>query len=197
MGKSRLTPLKPVTIPRMELSAAVLSTRLDRMIRQELDLSIDNSFFWTDSTCVLCYIGNDERRYKTFVANRVATICEQTSPRQWKYMEQRLTPTTTPQESYWPTLSSKCPEFLWLCERLAQSPTVVEREIKEMPNEEESIATFATMSCPAKCNIMVLFKQFSLWSIFESIFKSIFVVQFSSGLMCRRLSATFADQQKC
>ena len=34
MGKSRLAPLKPITIPRMELSAAVLSTRLDKMIRE-------------------------------------------------------------------------------------------------------------------------------------------------------------------
>ena len=62
MGKSRLTPLKPVTIPRMELSAAVHSTRLDRMIRQEIDLSTHISFFWTHSTCILRYIANDERR---------------------------------------------------------------------------------------------------------------------------------------
>lgn len=32
-----LAPLKPVNIPRMELSAIVLSTRLDRMIREELE----------------------------------------------------------------------------------------------------------------------------------------------------------------
>lgn len=45
MGKSQLSPLKPVTIPRMELSAAVLSTRLDRMIRQEVELPINDSFY--------------------------------------------------------------------------------------------------------------------------------------------------------
>ena len=59
MGKSRLTPLKPVTISRMELSAAVLSTRLDRMIRDEIGYPINSSVFWTDSTCVLSYVEND------------------------------------------------------------------------------------------------------------------------------------------
>ena len=55
MGKARLSPLKPVTIPRMELSTAVLSTRSDRMIQEEIEYRIDNSVFWTDSTCVtLC-----------------------------------------------------------------------------------------------------------------------------------------------
>ena len=74
MGKSRLAPLKPVTIPRMELSAAVIATRLDNLSRKGLSLPIDQSFFWTDSTCVLRYIENQDKRFQTFVANRVATI---------------------------------------------------------------------------------------------------------------------------
>ena len=51
MAKSRLTPLKAMTIPRMELSAAVLETRLDRIIKQEVDMAVHSSTFWTDSTC--------------------------------------------------------------------------------------------------------------------------------------------------
>jgi hypothetical protein len=74
MGKSRLAPIKSVTIPRMELSAAVLATRLDKITREELSLPVDQSFFWTDSTCVLRYIENDTKRFQTFVANRVAAI---------------------------------------------------------------------------------------------------------------------------
>ncbi|KAK3733611.1 hypothetical protein QZH41_005188 [Actinostola sp. cb2023] len=70
MAKSRLTPLKHVTIPRLELTAAVLATRLDRMIRKEIAYPIDKSTFWTDSTCVLRYIRNQEKRFQVFVANR-------------------------------------------------------------------------------------------------------------------------------
>ena len=74
IGKSRLAPIKPVTIPRLELSAAVVSTKLDKMSRNELSLPVDQSFFWTDSTCVLRCIQNTNKRFQTFVANRIATI---------------------------------------------------------------------------------------------------------------------------
>ena len=53
MGKSRLAPIKSLTIPRMELSAAVLAMRLDKISRDELSIPVDQSFFWMDSTCVL------------------------------------------------------------------------------------------------------------------------------------------------
>ena len=48
MAKSRLAPLKKVTIPRLELLAATLASRLDGIIRQELDVLISKSTFWTD-----------------------------------------------------------------------------------------------------------------------------------------------------
>jgi hypothetical protein len=58
MAKSRVAPLKETTIPRLELSAAVVATRLDKMVRHESDIRIDASQFWTDSTCVLGYLKN-------------------------------------------------------------------------------------------------------------------------------------------
>ena len=92
MGKSRLAPMKSVTVPRMELSAAVVATRLDTMSRKELSLPISESFFWTDSTCVLRYIENEDKRFQTFVANRIATIHEASSPDQWRYVNTQLNP---------------------------------------------------------------------------------------------------------
>lgn len=87
MGKSRVAPIKPVTIPRLELSAAVVSTKLDKMSRNELSLPVDQSFFWTDSTCVLRYIENTNKRFQTFVANRIATIHDASTPTQWNYVD--------------------------------------------------------------------------------------------------------------
>ncbi|XP_028394892.1 uncharacterized protein LOC114519037 [Dendronephthya gigantea] len=92
MGKSRLAPIKPLTIPRMELSAAVVATKLDGMCRRELSLRINQSFFWTDSTCVLRYIENEDKRFQTFVANRVAAIHNSSSPSQWHYVNTELNP---------------------------------------------------------------------------------------------------------
>ena len=92
MGKSRLAPIKPATIPRMELSAAVVATNLDKVTRRELTLPINQSFFWTDSTCVLRYIENQDKRFQTFVANRIAAIHNSSSPCQWNYVNTELNP---------------------------------------------------------------------------------------------------------
>ena len=86
MGKVRVAPMKSVTIPRMELSAAVTAVKLDKLLRAELSLPVKESSFWTDSTCVLKYLHNQDKRFQTFVANRVAVIQESTSLKQWHYV---------------------------------------------------------------------------------------------------------------
>ena len=52
-AKSRVTPLKPLTIPKLELCAAVLLTNLYKTTIQSLKISIDKTFFWSDSTIAL------------------------------------------------------------------------------------------------------------------------------------------------
>ena len=79
-------------IPRIELSTAVLETRLDKMIRRELDLPVDSSIFWTDSTCILQYIENKDKRFQIFVVNRVSAILDQSTAIQWRYVETSLNP---------------------------------------------------------------------------------------------------------
>ena len=74
MAKSRLAPIKKLTVPRLELQAATLAARPNALLRKELNLDLGTSTFWTDSTIVLQYINNTEARYHTFVANRVAEI---------------------------------------------------------------------------------------------------------------------------
>ena len=87
MGMSRQTHQKSVSIPRLELSAAVVATRSHRMMQHELDVAEDEEFFWTDSMCVLYYIENNEKRFQTFVANRITTIHEESRPDQWSYVD--------------------------------------------------------------------------------------------------------------
>ncbi|KAL6480050.1 hypothetical protein MHYP_G00110830 [Metynnis hypsauchen] len=86
LGKARVAPLKPTTIPRLELTAATLATRVDGMLRREIQLPLGDSVFWTDSTAVLKYIANETTRFRTFVANRVAAIIGTTAVSQWKYI---------------------------------------------------------------------------------------------------------------
>lgn len=92
MGKSRVAPLKQVTVPRMELTAAVIAVKMDKMLQLELQLKLGESIFWTDSVKVLKYIENDAARYKSFMANRVSFIKEATKPLQWKYVNSAINP---------------------------------------------------------------------------------------------------------
>ncbi|XP_062848434.1 uncharacterized protein LOC134310729 [Trichomycterus rosablanca] len=86
MGKARVSPLKVVTIPRLELTAAVVSVTVSNMLKEELSYTNVEEFFWTDSKVVLGYINNDARRFHTFVANRVQKIRHCSNPQQWAYI---------------------------------------------------------------------------------------------------------------
>lgn len=92
MGKARVAPLKPTTIPRLELTAATLAVRMDTLTRKELELQLANSTFWTDSAAVLKYINNKTTRSRTFVANRVAEILKVSIGSQWRYVSTRVNP---------------------------------------------------------------------------------------------------------
>lgn len=74
MGKARVAPLKFVSMPRLELTAATLSVKIASLLRQELRLLCVNEYFWTDSEVVLGYLKNQTKRFKVFVANRIEVI---------------------------------------------------------------------------------------------------------------------------
>jgi len=57
--KSRVAQLKVVTLPRLELLAAVLLTRSAAKYIPCLQLHIENTYYWTDSTIVLAWIAKD------------------------------------------------------------------------------------------------------------------------------------------
>ena len=85
-GKARLAPMKQASIPRLELLAATVAAKLDKVISRELEIPLLKSTFWSDSQIVLAYIRSETRRFKTFVANRVVKIRSQSSPDQWYHI---------------------------------------------------------------------------------------------------------------
>ena len=85
-AKGRVAPLKRTTVPRLELMAAVMAVKMDIMLRRDLDIFIVRSYFWTDNQIVLAYLNNVSRRFKVFVANRVAFIRDHSNPDQWRHV---------------------------------------------------------------------------------------------------------------
>ncbi len=92
MAKSRTAPFPCVSIPRLELQAAVIGSRIDRLIRREMDFEIQQVVFWTDSRIVLQYIHNETRRFQTYVANRVSEIRDSSDPGQWRHVPGKINP---------------------------------------------------------------------------------------------------------
>lgn len=92
MAKSRVAPLKPITIPRLELTAALVSAKIGDFLQKELEYDEMKIFYWTDSKVVLGYIANDARRFHVFVSNRVQQIRDLTSPSQWRYVDTKSNP---------------------------------------------------------------------------------------------------------
>jgi hypothetical protein len=86
MSRSRLAPMKELSIPRLELSAAALAVKIDGMLRRELGLELSRSVFWSDSMVVLGYINNPMVRYHTFVANRVSAVHAGSESDQWRHV---------------------------------------------------------------------------------------------------------------
>ena len=65
MGKARVNPRKFLSIPRLELTAAVLSAKCGKFLKKELQLECTHETFWTDSKRVIEYIQNNTKSSKS------------------------------------------------------------------------------------------------------------------------------------
>ncbi|GFY11820.1 integrase catalytic domain-containing protein [Trichonephila clavipes] len=85
-SKSRVAPLKVLTLPRLELMGALLAARLAKEISRVLNEKISTTnYFWTDSTIALSWIQGPSNRWKVFVANRVKEIRSLTDKDSWRH----------------------------------------------------------------------------------------------------------------
>ena len=112
MGKSRVTPIKQVTIPRLELTAALLSAKISKMLDRELQYPTIKHYVWTDSQIVLGYIKNESRRFHVFVANRVQQIRDLTDAKEWRHVASTDNPADCGSRGVTTSGFDTC---MWLC----------------------------------------------------------------------------------
>ncbi|XP_039280373.1 uncharacterized protein LOC120350555 isoform X2 [Nilaparvata lugens] len=94
-GKSRVAPLKPVSIPNLELCGALVLSRLINKVvsaLNSLDLTISGVFLWSDSQIVCKWLQSPPDRKSIFVSLRVGEIQESTSQYVWNYVKSSHNP---------------------------------------------------------------------------------------------------------
>ncbi|GBO18374.1 hypothetical protein AVEN_130645-1 [Araneus ventricosus] len=91
ISKSRVAPIKKLTLPRLELMGAIIASRIVKHLKG-IFKDIKKVFCWSDSTIVLHWIKGSASKYKQFVANRVIEIQETTDPISWRHCSGKHNP---------------------------------------------------------------------------------------------------------
>ncbi|XP_044594067.1 uncharacterized protein LOC123271736 [Cotesia glomerata] len=111
-SKTQVAPLKTMTIPRLELSAAWLLTQLILHVKEVQSLENVRINLWTDSAVTLAWIKSPAIRWKTFVRNRVGKIQETLRDVSWKFIPGKQNPADCASRGI-PTLKLKQHALWW------------------------------------------------------------------------------------
>ncbi|GFT54949.1 DUF1758 domain-containing protein [Trichonephila clavipes] len=131
VSKTKVAPVKQVSIPRLELCAAHLLSKLFKSVLRTLKYYTFDVFAWTDSKIVLSWLSGHPRKWKTFVANRTSEIMEVLPTKHWRHVASKENPADIASRGIDPKCLPDC--TLWW-----QGPPWLRLETSSWPKAESS-----------------------------------------------------------
>ncbi|XP_055848250.1 uncharacterized protein LOC129913542 [Episyrphus balteatus] len=142
-AKTRVSPLKQLSIPRLELCGAVLLTRLLIAVQNSLEVTFDNVFAWSDSKVVLSWLSSPPRRWNVFVGNRTSEILDAIPRNRWFHVRSDVNPADCASRGISPSQLLEHPIWWtgpqWLRENNDAWPIVRDLEDDPLCKQEEKI----------------------------------------------------------
>ena len=149
ISKTKVAPIKRMTIPRLELCGALIVARLLNHMSDVLNIPKDNIYAWTDSQTVLGWLRGDPRCFKVFVGNRVSEILELTPPKAWRHIVSQHNPADCASRGLYP--SQLVDHIQWW-----QGPDWLRLPEPEWPATEQAIIHDPTEECTTNVDHLVL-----------------------------------------
>ena len=193
MGKSRVAPLKPVSVPRLELVAAVLAAKLSALIVREFQINLSAVYLWTDAVVVLRYLHNTSTRFETFVANHIELLHTLSSLNQWHYVPTKLNPADIASRGVWPDKVNavnvwfKGPEFLFgNFSNWPKQPDFLVNWFERAPRSTEE--GICSINLPST-TLDILHRLFSRYSDFHRLLRTVaWILRYIQYLKVKHLS---------
>lgn len=80
MARSKVSPIKELTVPKLELTAAEIAASALVGAAEELHIPLDHRYLWTDSEIVLHWLQKEPHTLLPFMANRIRRIQQHRIP---------------------------------------------------------------------------------------------------------------------
>jgi hypothetical protein len=108
VSKTKVAPIKQVSIPKLELCGAHLLSKLFHSVMEILKNYNYDIFAWTDSKVVLSWLSAHPCKWKTFVANRTSQIIDVLPTKHWRHVPSKENPADIASRGIDPKFLSKC-----------------------------------------------------------------------------------------